>query len=444
MTDKVIKTVSEHQMIAPNSVVGVGFSGGADSVTLLHFLANNKEKLQIKELKAVHIHHGIRGEEADHDLKFCEEFCKKYDVAFVSFLENIPETVEKTGESLEECARRIRYECFHKVQCDVLATAHNLNDNAETFLLNFARGSALQGLCGIPYKRDKYIRPLLDCTREEIEEYVEKNDLQFVIDSTNMCDDYTRNKIRHNILPQLFAINPSFDKAFSKCVESVSLSNDFILNEAKTLFNQSKCENHFECSVFENCHSALKNQVISLILKEKKAQNISREHILQVNNIIENGGSADIGNDVTVYVERQKLYFKKPDLVDKFVILFNPDDEKVITPIGDYLIASAEYKDLQKLNKQDMDNLIDCDKICGEVFWRNRQEGDSFVPRNRKCTKTLKRLFNDNKIAIAKRSEMLILSDENGIVWTEFFGVADRCKITEETKKYFNVKKVGD
>ena len=431
-------------MIVPNSVVGVGFSGGADSVTLLHFLASNKENLQIKELKAVHIHHGIRGEEADRDLKFCEKFCRKYDIAFVSFFENIPEIANNTGESLEECARRIRYECFEKVQCDVLATAHNLNDNAETFLLNFARGSALSGLCGIPYKRDKYIRPLLDCTREEIEEYVEKNGLQFVTDSTNMCDDYTRNKIRHNILPQLFAINPSFDKAFSKCVKSVSLSNDFIINEAKDLFDKSKCENYFDCSVFKNCHSALKNQVVSLILKEKKAQNISREHILQVNNIIENGGSADIGDNVTIYVERQKLYFAKPDATDKFVLTFKPDAEKVVTPIGEYLVAIGANKDLQKLNKQDMDNLIDCDKICGEVFWRNRQESDAFVPRNRKCTKTLKRLFNDNKIAIAKRSEMLILSDENGIVWTEFFGVSDRCKITKETKKYLNVKKVGN
>ena len=444
MTDKVIKTISEHQMITPDSVVGVGFSGGADSVTLLHFLAKSKEKLKIKELKAVHIHHGIRGEEADRDLKFCEEFCKVYGVAFEYFHKNIPEIAEKTGESLEECARRIRYECFEEVQCDILATAHNLNDNAETFLLNFARGSALSGLCGIPYKRDKYIRPLLDCTREEIEEYIKINDLQFVTDSTNLCDDYTRNKIRHNILPQLFSINSSFDKSFSKCIESVSLSNDFIISEAKALFDKSRCDDYFDCSVFKNCHSALKNQVISLILKEKKAQNISREHILQVNNIIENGGSADIGGNVTIYVERQKLYFEKPNITDKFVLSFKPDDEKIETPIGEYLVFSGENKDLQKLNKQDMDNLIDCDKICGEVFWRNRQEGDLFVPRNRKCTKTLKRLFNDNKIAIGKRSKMLILSDENGIVWTEFFGVADRCKITKETKKYLKIKKVGN
>ena len=444
MTDKVIKTISEHQMIFQNSVVAVGFSGGADSIVLLHILLKNREKIGIDKIKAVHIHHGIRGEEADRDLQFAKEFCEKNEIEFISFYKDIPVIVSKTGESVEECARRIRYECFEKVQCDVFATAHNLNDNAETFLLNLTRGSALSGLCGIPYKRDKYIRPLLDCTREEIEYYAKKNNLQFVTDSTNLCDDYTRNKIRHSVLPQLFAINPSFDKAFSKCVESVSVSNDFILNEAKLLFEKSKGEGYFDCFVFENCHSALKNQVISLILKEKKAKNISREHILQVNNIIKNGGSVDIGNGITITVERKKLYFGKLSVTEEFSLLFNETSENVKTPVGEYRILSLDNKDLQKLNKQAMDNLIDCDKICGEVFWRNRREGDSFVPRNRKCTKTLKRLFNDNKTAIGERSKMLILSDSQGIVWTEFFGVADRCKATKETKKIMKIEKVGN
>lgn len=443
MTDKVIKTITEHQLITLDSIVGVGFSGGADSVTLLHILANNREKLGIKEIKAIHLHHGIRGEEADRDLEFSKDFCEKLNIEFIPFYENIPEIAKTTGESLEECARRIRYECFKKVNCDVVATAHNLNDNIETFLLNLTRGASLSGLCGIPYKRDKYIRPLLDITRAEIEEYTSQNNLQYVTDSTNLCDDYTRNKLRHNVLPQLFSINPSFDKAFSKCVENLNLSNDFIVNEANKLFEESYCGDYFDCKVFENSHKALKYQVISLILKEKKAQNISREHIFAVNNIISNGGSADVGNGVTVTVERKKLYFGKPTVTEYFEIPFQKDTEKLITPVGEYEITKTE-KDLQKLNKQDMDNLIDCDKIFGETCCRNRRDGDYFVPRNRKCTKTLKRLFNDEKISLSKRSEMLILSDEKGIVWTEFFGVSDRCKVTNESKNIINIKKVGD
>ena len=443
MTDKVIKTITEHQLIARDSVVAVGFSGGADSVTLLHILANNREKLGIKEIKAIHLHHGIRGEEADRDLQFSKDFCEKLNIEFIPFYENIPEIANETGESLEECARRIRYECFEKVNCDVVATAHNLNDNIETFLLNLTRGASLSGLCGIPCKRDKFIRPLLDITRAEIEEYASQNNLQYVTDSTNLCDDYTRNKLRHNVLPQLFSINPSFDKAFSKCVENLNLSNDFIVNEANKLFEESNCGDYFDCKVFENYHNALKYQVISLILKEKKAQNISREHILAVNNIIQNGGSVDVGNGITVTVERKKLYFGKPDITEYFEIPFQKDTEKLITPVGEYDVLKFN-KDLQKLNKQDMDNLIDCDKIFREICCRNRREGDFFVPRNRKCTKTLKRLFNDEKISLTERSEMLILEDEKGIVWTEFFGVSDRCKVTNESKNIINIKKVGD
>lgn len=443
MTDKVVKTITEHQLIAKNSVVGVGFSGGADSVTLLHILASNREKLGIKEIKAVHIHHGIRGEEADRDLEFSKDFCKKLNIEFLPFYENIPEIAKTTDESIEECARRIRYECFAKVECDVLATAHNLNDNIETFLLNLARGSSLSGLCGIPYKRDKYVRPLLDITRHEIEEYVSQNGLEFVTDSTNLCDDYTRNKIRHNVLPQLFSINPSFDKAFSNCIENLKLSNEFIIDEANKLVVKSDCGEYFDCNAFKDSHDALKFQVISLILKQKKAQNISRKHILAVDNVIKNGGSADIGNGITVTVEREKLYFGKPNATELFEIPFQSDDKKIITPVGEYEILEIN-KDLQKLNKQDMDNLIDCDKISSVTVWRNRLDGDSYVPRNRKCTKTLKRLFNDEKIPLSNRSEMLILSDEKGIVWTEFFGVADRCKISETTKKYIKIKKVGE
>ena len=443
MTDKVIKTITEHQLISSESVVGVGFSGGADSATLLHILANNREKLGIKEIKAIHLHHGIRGEEADHDLQFSKEFCEKLGVEFIPFYENVPEIANKTGESIEECARRIRYKCFSGVQCDVVATAHNLNDNIETFLLNLTRGSSLSGLCGIPYKRDKYIRPLLDTTRAEIEEYAEQNGLEFVTDSTNLCDDYTRNKLRHNVLPQLFSINPSFDKAFAKCVENINLSNDFIVQESNRLLEESICGDYFDCQVFENVHSALKYQVISLILKQKKAQNINREHILAVNSIIENGGSVDIGNGVTITVERKKLYFGKPNITAHFEISFQKDIKQVITPVGEYEILYFN-KDLQKLNKQDMDNLIDCDKIFGETFCRNRCDGDSFVPRNRKCTKTLKRLFNDEKISLTERSEMLILEDEKGIVWTEFFGDSDRCKVTNESKNIINIKKVGN
>lgn len=443
MTSKVIKTVSQHGMISSGDTVGVGLSGGADSVALLHILATNKDKLGIKIIKAVHVHHGIRGEEADRDLEFSKDFCEKLGVEFISFNVNVPEEADKTGESLEECARRLRYECFEKVDCNKFATAHNLNDNAETLIFNLARGSSLSGLCGIPYVREKYIRPLLDCTRAEIEEYLNENQLNYVTDSTNLSDEYTRNKIRHNILPLLFEINPSFDKAFSKCIDSLKNADDYIVNSAKDLLEKSQKDDYYDCSAFENCHDAVKNQIISLILKSENVKDISRDHILSVNHIIKNGGKVNLGGNVTAYCERKKLYFSEPSITEDFEFSIKIRNQQFTTPSGLYSINIKDKKDLQKLNIKNIDKFIDCDKISSDIFIRNRRDGDLYKPANR-GTKTLKKLFNEAKTPVCQRSEMLILTDNNGIIWTEFFGVSEYCKADENTEKFVEIIKLGD
>ncbi|MBO5333776.1 MAG: tRNA lysidine(34) synthetase TilS [Clostridia bacterium] len=442
MTDKVLKTISEHHMIPIGSILGIGLSGGADSVCLAHILLNNKEKLGISKLKAIHIHHGIRGEEADRDLEFCRKFCEKNGMDFVFYKADIPAEAQKTGESIEECARRIRYSFFEDSGCDVIATAHNLNDNIETFIFNLSRGSSLSGLCGIPFVREIYIRPLLDCSRTEIEEYIKENELNYITDSTNLCDDYTRNKIRHNIVPLLFDLNPSFEKAFAKCNESLNDSKDYIYSRAVDLLEKSRNDGYYDCSVFLDEHKALKSQVISLILKENNAKNISREHINSVSNLLEKGGSIDICGNVTVNIERKKMFFGKLTKTEDFDFAFDLNSRNIVTPYGEYDIKLYSKKDLQIINKQDIDNFIDCDKISTNAVLRNRRDGDSYqLPK--RPNKTLKKLFNEKKIENRSRGEMLILSDDNGIVWTEFFGVSSRCKSNKDTKKYIKISKVG-
>mgnify|MGYP003303073869 FL=1 len=443
MISKVVKTVSEHRMISSGDTVGVGLSGGADSVALLHILVTNKEKIGIKKIKAVHIHHGIRGIEADRDLDFSKKLCERLNVEFISFHINVPAEAEKTGESLEECARRLRYECFERVECDKFTTAHNLNDNAETVIFNFARGSSLSGLCGIPYTREKYIRPLLNCTREEIEAYLKENNIEYVTDSTNLSDEYTRNKIRHNILPMLFELNPSFDKAFSKCVDSVKTADDYIVTSAKELLLKAKTDNYYDCSLFENCHNAVRNQVISLILKEQNIKNISRDYISAVAHIIENGGQVSLGGNITAFAERKKLYFNEPSTAEDFEIHLELKNQQFITPVGIFLVNIIDKKDLQKLNIKNIDKFIDCDKISSDVFVRNRREGDNYKPVNR-GTKTLKKLFNEAKIPVCDRSKMLILTDNEGIIWTELFGVSEYYKADETTEKFVEIINLGD
>lgn len=443
MTSKVLKTINDYHMMSGCMTLGIGLSGGADSVCLAHILCENKEKLGIKKLKGIHIHHGIRGDEADRDLDFSRNFCEKMGIEFVSFYADVPKEAEKTGESIEECARRIRYSFFKESGCDKIATAHNLNDSMETFIFNLSRGASLSGLCGIPYVRDIYIRPLLDCSRTEIEEYITKNNLNFVTDSTNLCDDYTRNKIRHNILPLLYELNSSFDGAFSRCVNSLNNVKDYLTENACDLIDKSRRENYFECTVFNDCHMALKSQIVSLILKEQNAENISRDHINAVLHIMEKGGSAYVGGNVKVNVINKKMFFGEMKNVEYFEQPFSFECNNVITPVGEFVVNTYHEKDLQNFNKQDIDNLIDCDKISGNVIIRNRREGDSIHLCGRP-NKTLKKLFNENKIPLTQRDKMLVLSDEKGIVWTEFFGVDNRCKTNKFSKKIIKISKMGE
>ena len=195
MMDKIKETITRYNMLQENDVVAVAVSGGADSIALLHTLHSLKHELGITVV-ACHVNHNLRGEESIRDAQFVEDFCSinKIPVTFYS----IEVKVDK-HESVEERARKMRYECFDKLCNELnakLATAHTASDNAETVFLNILRGTGTKGLCGIPPVRDNIIRPLLRCTREEIENYCKENSLSFVTDSSNLSDDYTRNKIK--------------------------------------------------------------------------------------------------------------------------------------------------------------------------------------------------------------------------------------------------------
>ena len=182
---------------------------------------------------------------------------------------------------------------------------------------------------------------------------------------------------------------------------------------------------------------------MSLILKEQNAENISRDHINAVLYIMENGGSTYVGGNVKVNVIDKKMSFGEIENAEYFEKDFSVDCETVMTPLGKYSVNIFCEKDLQNFNKQDIDNSIDCDKITGTMLIRNRREGDS-IQLSGRPNKSFKKLFNENKIPVAERDKMLILSDEKGIVWTEFFGVAKRCKPDKYSKKIIKIKKMGE
>ncbi len=227
---KALSAVQKYNMLSQNDKIVVGLSGGADSCALLHFLVSLGKEMNLT-VSACHINHQLRGAEADRDEQFAVDFCKNLHVPLYILRADVKGEALRQKKSTEQCGRDIRYKFFSET-ADMLhakiATAHTASDNAETVLFNLARGSGASGLCGIPPVRDNIIRPLIECTRTDIENYCRENNISYVTDSTNLTDEYTRNKIRLEIIPVLKKINPAFESSISGMTERMKETVDFI------------------------------------------------------------------------------------------------------------------------------------------------------------------------------------------------------------------------
>jgi len=233
MLSKVKKTIEENSMLCSSDNVLVALSGGCDSVCLCLVL----KQLGVK-FSVAHVNHMIRTE-ADSDEEFCKNLADSLAVDFYSEKVNIPKISEESGISEEVAGRNARYSFFERLckekDFTKIAVAHNLNDNAETVLLNLIRGSGLKGLCGIPKTRGKIIRPLIEISRAEIEVFVENCGQKYVTDKTNFSDDYTRNKIRNNVIGKLLEINPSALNNISKTSDILTSDEEYFEKQAVEL-----------------------------------------------------------------------------------------------------------------------------------------------------------------------------------------------------------------
>ena len=217
MEHKVRRTIEEYHMLSPGDRVIAAVSGGADSVCLLALLCAWREPRGIS-IRALHVHHGLRGAEADRDECFVRALAEQLGLPCAVSRIDAAALALRDHISVEEAGRTARYAFFAQTAGEGgrIATAHTLDDSIETVLMNLVRGTGLRGLCGIPRIRGNIVRPLLDCTRAEVEDYLGALGQPYCTDSTNLTDDYTRNRIRHDILPRLCALNPNFPGAMAR------------------------------------------------------------------------------------------------------------------------------------------------------------------------------------------------------------------------------------
>jgi len=443
--EKAKKAIEKYAMLKKGSKVIVGLSGGADSVCLLHFLNSIKNEYDLTIVSA-HINHGIRGDEADNDARFSRELSESLNIEFKLLEVDCIKEAKENNETVEEAGRRIRYEFFSSLadgENSVIATAHNSNDNMETVIFNLTRGASLSGAKGIPPKRENIIRPLIFCSREEIEEYCKGNSLSFVTDSTNLSDDYTRNKIRHLVIPELKRINSNAEAAFSRFSESVRSDAEYLDELAQEAFKKAEInENSYSVSVLNSFHKAIKNRVIFKAIEKFSGETPDSKKIQAVFDCID--GNSKIQLYKNCYAETKngvlKLFSDVNNICEKKEKIELP--EKVFNcEFKGYSIKSELYENIsQKVNDLLLDNLIDCDTIYGNLVLRTREEGDKITLRKRNVTKTLKKLFIEENIPKEEREKIPVIADDNGVVWVFGFGVNKKNAKTENTKNILSVK----
>lgn len=442
VSEKFLKAVNTYNMLDGTREVVVGFSGGADSVCLLYVLNSFKENFNYS-LKAVHVNHGIRGDEARSDELFAENFCKDLDIPFFLVDVDCIAEAKKNKESVEECGRRLRYESFNRF-CDVdskIATAHNANDNAETLLFNMTRGCSVKGLCGIPFTRNNIIRPLLLCSRTEIEGYCKENGLQYVIDSTNLNTDYTRNKIRHKVLPVLQEINPSFLDSFSALSDNAENVLSYLSESTYSLKEQAQIKAFvYDRNLLLKSSKVLTMQLIASEFYELFGITLDNKKVKALYDLLETGGRLQLfGN---LFAEVKKDYFRFYKFTAK-----SPEESVTVqnlpfkAVLGDFSIFLEEISDNSKfVNQLSNENMIDCNTLSGNLVLRTRKSGDSFTFPKRNVTKSLKKLFNEENIPIELRDKIPVICDGNGVVWVYGFGVTKRCCVTKTSVNIISVR----
>ena len=284
MKDKVLSWMREQRMTAPGDTVICAVSGGADSVCMLHVLLSLRTALGIT-VEAVHFNHHLRGAESDRDEAFVRALCAKLDVALHIGNGDVRARAAKRHESVEEAARALRYAFFASLP-GLIATAHTQDDNLETVLLNLTRGTGLAGLCGIPPKRESFIRPMLAVSRTEIEAYLEQNGLSHVTDSTNFLPDARRNRLRQSVIPLLKAENPSLcETAFRMC-RLLEADEAQLSAQAEVVLQQARLADGVQCSILAAYPQAVRTRAVKLLLSEIRAPKLSARHIDAVDRLL--------------------------------------------------------------------------------------------------------------------------------------------------------------
>lgn len=437
-------------MLQKGDGVIVGLSGGPDSVCLLHALYSLREKLGIS-LYAVHLNHMIRGKEAERDEEYSKRFSESLGIPFYSRRIEVEKYGKENGMSSEEAGRFFRYKLFNEIADEVgakkIALAHNMNDQAETMIMRFVRGSGISGLGGIkPVRDSKYIRPILSCSRREIEDYCETNKLNPVIDSTNKENIYTRNRVRLEFIPYIKKyFNPNIIENLYKNSEIFRDEDDYMHSMAVLEFQRIKEREGINIFEFSKLHIALKKRIIRLTVENAKGNlnGIEGKHIDECIRLIEKGKTGktiELPDNLSCSIEYNIFkVFKKEEILNYEYSLMIPEI-LYIRERDMYVQTSILNGNIEDIADKQFVKYWDYDKIKDKLVIRNRRDGDYIFPKGMEGRKKLKDILIDKKVPRDERDRIPVFSIDSEVLWVVGIRDSRNYKIDRNTKRVLEIR----
>lgn len=423
MLTTVINYIKDNKMINPGEKVVLGLSGGADSVCLLFVLLEYK-KIADFSLKAVHINHMIRGEEAYRDEEFVVKLCSNYGIDCLVEHMDIPKISAETGLGLEEAARKERYSFFEKMDTDKIVIAHHMDDLAETVLFNLVRGSGLKGLSSLKAVNGKIIRPLLCVKRKDIIKFLDDKNIDYCIDSTNADIDYSRNRIRKTVMPELININEQAVSHIKDCSEIIAQTEEYVSEIVDEKTKNIFVDGAIDIDKLSKEPEIIQKRIIkqAIIIIANRSKDITMQHVLDIKNLMntQSGKKVYLPYNLLAYREYEKIFIKN-NRKEEIRVLKGSLDIKHIKPVN-----ISDYP------QDNYTKWIDYAKIKDGVVLRSRQQGDYIHIKN--GTKKIQNLFTDLKIPANKRDEIPLVCDGNEVIWVVGYRLNEDYKVSDETK----------
>ena len=463
-TEQKVKVyVERFHMIEPKDTIVLGISGGADSVCLLKILARWKEAWGIS-LRAVHVHHQLRGEEADADERFVRELCENEGIPCRVFHEDVQGMAQREKIGLEEAGRIARYRCFATVCEDVgggkIALAHHQDDLAETMLHHLVRGTGMAGLCSLKPVSGNRIRPLLCLEKEEILVYLEAAGQPWRTDSSNLEDDYTRNRIRHHVLEELKTeVNPRAVRHMAQLSEELEETRAVLAQvaaEKRRQYVRKSEKGMLFAEELKKEPDLIGRQIVHDLLKEisGKQKDFTRIHIEAVQELWNRkvGARRDLPYGMQairtydgIYLERKAEKCETRDSEKNAGIQINVHSEGTESfQIGELtLTVSRIARDFGEIPEKKYTKWFDYDRIKQTLVIRHRQPGDRICLFDGGGSKKLKDYLIDRKIPAQKRDQLWLLADGSDILWIIGDRISAAYKVTAESQRILQAEIKG-